>query len=59
MNEMAKELQNIIDTLNQVTITGYDNMNRLMGSMQHLAKLRDKLAGMPEPTDAEGAVADA
>lgn len=59
MNEMAKEVQNIIDTLNQVNITGYDNMNRLMGSMQHLAKLRDRLAEMPEPAETEGAEADA
>lgn len=58
MQEAAKEIQNIIDTLNQVNVTGYDNMNRLMGSMQHLAKLRDKLAEMPEPAE-EGANVDA
>lgn len=58
MQEAAKEIQNIIDTLNQVNVTGYDNMNRMMGSMQHLAKLRDKLAEMPEPSK-EGAEADA
>lgn len=58
MKEAANEIQNIIDTLNQVTITGYDNMNRMMGSMQHLAKLRDKLAEMPEPAEG-GAGSDA
>ena len=58
MKEAANEIKNIIDTLNQVTITGYDNMNRMMGSMQHLAKLRDKLAEMPEPVE-KGAGADA
>ena len=44
MNEKANTIQIVINTLQDLDIKStFDNMNRLMGAMQTLAKLRDEL----------------
>lgn len=55
MKELAKEIQGVIDHLQDLKITSnYDTMNTLMWSMQTLAKVRDKLKEEPHGnTDAE------
>ena len=42
--DYTQEINNIIATLEKLNIPAtYDNLNRLMGCMQHLAALRDAL----------------
>ena len=49
MNEHAKTIQIVINTLQDLDIKStFDNMNRLMGAMQTLAKLRDELNGQDQ-----------
>lgn len=38
-------IQAIIDALNRVTVSGHENMNLLLGSMQTLLKLKRELEG--------------
>ena len=49
--EMAENVQKVINTLEGLDIKStYDNMNRLLGSLQVLANVRDELT-MPEVPD--------
>ena len=44
MNEQANTIQIVINTLQDLDIKStFDNMNRIMGALQTLAKLRDEL----------------
>lgn len=44
MNEHAKTIQIVINTLQDLDIKStFNNMNRLMGAIQTLAKLRDEM----------------
>lgn len=44
MEELANRIQGVIDQLQGLRITSnYDTMNKLMWSMQTLAKIRDEL----------------
>ena len=43
MNTVAT-IQAIINTLNRVTVSGAENMNRLLGSIQTLSNLQTALA---------------
>ena len=44
MNENQITIQNIIATLQELDIKStYDNMNKLMGCLQRLADIRDKI----------------
>jgi len=44
MKELAVEIQKVLNTLECLDIKPtYDNMNRLLGCMQVLASVRDKL----------------
>lgn len=44
MEELANKIQGVIDQLQGLRITSnYDTMNKLMWSMQTLAKIRDEL----------------
>ena len=44
MNEKANTIQIVINTLQDLDIKStFDNMNRIMGALQTLAKLRDEL----------------
>ena len=44
MNELANRIQMVINTIEQLDIKStYDNMNRLLGCMQTLADIRDRL----------------
>ena len=36
-------VQAVINTLNQVSVSGYENLNRLLGSIQTLDKLKIEL----------------
>ena len=49
MNEQAKTIQIVINTLQHLDIKStFENMNRLMGALQTLAKLRDELTKLKE-----------
>lgn len=49
MNEHAEKIQIVIDTLQDLDIKStFDNMNRLMGALTMLAKIRDELNGPGE-----------
>lgn len=42
--DFTQEIDNIIHTLEQLNIPAtYDNMSKLLGCMQHLARMRDML----------------
>lgn len=41
-------LQAVINTLNQVSVSGYENLNRLLGSIQTLDKLKNELKTQDE-----------
>ena len=44
MEELAKKVQLVINTLTDLDIkSSYDNMNKLLGSQQLLAQIRDEL----------------
>ena len=44
MNEHAEKIQIVINTLQDLDIKStFENMNRLMGVLQELAKIRDEL----------------
>ena len=46
MTEQANRIQMVINTLQDLDIKStFDNMNRLMGAMQELARIRDELNG--------------
>lgn len=40
----CERIQAVISTLNQITVSGYDNMNRLLGCMQTLTQIKDELS---------------
>lgn len=45
MKEMAQDINNIIGTLESLNIPAtFDNMNKLLGCLQLLAKIRDNLS---------------
>lgn len=47
MEDKAKTIQIVINTLQDLDIKStFDNMNRLMGALQTLAKVRDELEQM-------------
>lgn len=47
--DYATDIQNVITTLEGLQITSsYENMDRLLGCMQLLAKIRDGLRKQPE-----------
>jgi len=49
MNELAEKLQRVINTIETVDIKAtFDNMNKLLGSLQTLAEVRDALTNMKE-----------
>ena len=49
MRELANDIQRVINTLQDLDIKStYDNMNRLLGCQELLAKIRDKLSEEPE-----------
>lgn len=51
MNEQANTIQIVINTLQDLDIKStFNNMNRLMGAIQTLAKLRDELNQKKEET---------
>ena len=44
MTEQANRIQMVINTLQDLDIKStFDNMNRLMGALQELARIRDEL----------------
>lgn len=48
----ATDIQNVITTLEGLQITSsYGNMDRLLGCMQLLARIRDELRKKPEVND--------
>ena len=49
--ELASKIQAVINTLEGLDIKAtYDNMNRLLGSLQTLAAIRDELQAPAEVT---------
>ena len=49
MNELAEKLQRVINTIETVDIKAtFDNMNKLLGSLQTLAEVRDALTNVKE-----------
>ena len=54
MNENANTVQQVINTLQDLDIKAtYDNMNILMGCLQTLASIRDKLNKPDKPANPE------
>ena len=50
--DYATNIQNVITTLEGLEIkSSYDNMDRLLGCMQLLARIRDELRKKPEVND--------
>lgn len=43
MEELANKIQAVINTLNSVTVNGFDNMDRMVGCMKVLADIRDAI----------------
>ena len=49
MNELAEKIQRVINTIETVEIKAtFDNMNKLLGSLQMLAEVRDALSSVKE-----------
>ena len=42
--QTCERIQAVINTLNQITVSGYDNMNKLLGSMQTLTQIKNELS---------------
>lgn len=59
MREMADRIQAVINTLNSVTVSGFDNMDRMVGCMKVLAEARDAIREITEKTEAANENADA
>lgn len=50
--DCANGIQNVIATLQQLEIkSNYDNMDKMLGCLQLLAKIRDELTKTPEVKD--------
>jgi hypothetical protein len=43
MEELANKIQAVINTLDSVTVNGFDNMDRMVGCMKVLADVREQL----------------
>lgn len=56
--EINQQLTNIKNTLNTVTISGAENMNRLLGCILLLDKLQPEISTLVQP-EAEEVVVDA
>ncbi len=55
MGELSNKIQAVINTLNNVTVNGFDNMDRMIGCMKVLAEVRDVINQIPEQKeDADG-----
>lgn len=48
MREMADKIQAVINTLDIVTVSGFDNMDRIVGCMKVLADIREQLRAAEE-----------
>lgn len=40
----AETIQQVINTLDKITVSGYDNMNKMLGCMQALNRIKTELA---------------
>jgi hypothetical protein len=55
MEELSNKIQAVINTLNSVTVNGFDNMDKMVGCMKVLADVRDVINQIPEQKeDADG-----
>ena len=59
MKEMADKIQAVINTLDSVTVNGFDNMDRMVGCMKVLADVRDAINQIPEQKEVHNGNADA
>ena len=48
MKDLANRIQAVINTLDSVTVCGFDNLDRMLGCMKVLAEIRDTIKQMPE-----------
>ena len=49
MNDLAAKIQRVINTIETINIQAtFDNMNKLLGSLQTLAEVRDELSDVKE-----------
>ena len=54
MNELAQKIQMVINTIEDLDIKStFDNMNKLLGSLQTLASVRDALNSTQEAKESE------
>jgi len=59
MGELANKIQAVINTMNSVTVNGFDNMDKMVGCMKVLADVRDAINRIPEHKEAQDGNADA
>lgn len=57
--EINQNLTNIKNTLNTVTVSGAENMNRLLGCILLLDKLQPEIAALTRPEPEEEVIIDA
>ena len=59
MEHLVNKIQAVINTLNNVTVNGFDNMDRMVGCMKVLAEVRDAVKQIPEQKEVQDGNTDA